>query len=222
MLHPNGLVGNFIHLRIDSDIYRVTESYLVDINISNLNAALYPPIIFIGNLHSFVVMQGLISIDSNSVVAIISHQLYNRVEMSDFYVETTDALATFIFEVSFINEIIVDNITINNNDIASNDPTGIFYFNPFSGGVLNLSNINIINSNIGAKHAIEYRQSGTGIANIQNLYVENVTLGIDTKIIKTQSLLTIYLKNGTFIAVKPQDLGDSTPKLVDLVNNSTN
>ena len=125
MLHPNGLVGNFIHLRIDSDIYRVTESYLVDMNISNLNAALYPTIIFIGNLHSFVVMQRLISIDSSNVYAIIPHQLYHRVEMSDFYVETTDALATFIFEVSFINEIIVNNITINNNDIASNDPTGI-------------------------------------------------------------------------------------------------
>ena len=42
VLHLNGLVRNFIHLRIDSDIYRVIESYLVDMDISNLNAALYP------------------------------------------------------------------------------------------------------------------------------------------------------------------------------------
>ena len=73
-----------------------------------------------------------------------------------------------------------------------------------------------MNSDLGTKHAIEYRQSGTGIVNIQNVYVINVTQGTDTKIIKTQSLLTFYLKNGTFIAVEPQDLGDSTSKLVDL------
>ena len=161
MLEPGGIVGNFIHLRIDSDLYRITESYLTDINCSNVNAALYPPVIFIGNLQSFLVMRGLTSINSNSVYAIVSNQLYGRVEMHDFYVETTDALATFIFETSFVIEIIVSNITINNNDIASNDPTGIFYFNPFSGGVLSITNLNVMNSDIGAKHAIDLRQSGT-------------------------------------------------------------
>ena len=79
-----------------------------------------------------------------------------------------------------------------------------------------MSNFTVMNSDIGVKHAIDYRQAGSGSITIEDLYVSNVTLGTDTKIIKTLSLPSFYLKNCTFIDVKTQDLGDSTPKLIDL------
>ena len=94
---------------------------------------------------------------SNSYYAIHSHQLFDKVDIYDVYIEHTDALEIFIFKISFINTLIMNNITINNNDISSNDPTGIYYLSTFYGGIVRLSNVTIMNSDIGAKHAFEYR-----------------------------------------------------------------
>ena len=108
----------------------------------------------------------------------------------------------------------MDNITINNNDISSSDPTG--FFRTMNAGRIELSNITIKNSNIGTKHIFEYRQSSAGTIKIQDVYVDNVTLGTDTKIFKMQSLTSFEMKNSTFSKVHPSGLGDSSPKLIEL------
>ena len=128
----------------------------------------------------------------------------------------TDALEIFVFEFSFANTIIMNNITINNNDISSNDPTGIIYLNTFGGGLITLSNITIMNSDIGAKHAFEYRISQTGSMIIEDVYANNVTLGTDTKLVKTQQLTSLTMTNCVFSQIHPHDQGDSSTKIIDL------
>ena len=86
--------------------------------------------------------------------------------MYDMYFEQTDALNNFIIDLQFIGQIIMDNITINNNDILNTDPTGFFYFIPSDNGVIQASNINVVNSNIGAKPIINFVVSGTVNMNI--------------------------------------------------------
>ena len=108
----------------------------------------------------------------------------------------------------------MDNITINNNDISSSDPTG--FFRTMNGGSIEQSNITIKNSNIGAKHVFEYCQSSAGKIKIQDVYVNNVTLGTNTKIFKTQSLTSFEMRNSTFSNVHPSYSGDSSPKLIEL------
>ena len=132
------------------------------------------------------------------------------------YFEQTDALNNFIVDLQLIGEIIMDNVIINNNDILNTDPVGFFYFIPFGIGTIQASNLTIMNSDLGAKPIIDIQVTGTAALTIQDVYVENVTLGADTKIFKTQSLRTFSMKNSTFKQVQPQVSGDTTPKLVDL------
>ena len=108
----------------------------------------------------------------------------------------------------------MDNITVTNNDISSSDPTG--FFGAMNGGRIELSNITIKNSDIGVKHVFEYHQSSTGTIKIQDVYVDNVTLGTDTKIFKTQSLTSFEMRNSTYSSVHPSDSSDSSPKLTKL------
>ena len=109
----------------------------------------------------------------------------------------------------------MDNITINNNDISNTNPTGII-FGEQAGGTIELSNIFVTNSDIGAKHIFEYRQLSTGTLKIENVHVENVTLGTDTKIFKTQSLTSFEMKNCNFSNAHPFDSSDSSPKIIEL------
>ena len=109
----------------------------------------------------------------------------------------------------------MDNITVNDNDILNINPTGIF-FGELNGGSVELSNILIKNSDIGVKHVFEYRQSIPGTIKIENVHVENVTLGTDTKILKAQTLTCFEIINSTFSNVHPSDSGDSSPKLIEL------
>ena len=108
----------------------------------------------------------------------------------------------------------MDNITVTNNDVSSSDPTG--FFRTMNGGRIELSNITITNSNIGVKHMFEYRQSSTGILKIQDVYVDNVTFGTDTKIFKTQSLTSFEMRNSTYSNVHPSDSSDSSPKIIEI------
>ena len=73
-----------------------------------------------------------------------------------------------------------------------------------------------MNSNVGTKHPIDYLSDGTGNLTIQDIYVNNVTLDSDTKIIKTQSASSFYMRNCTFIETHPKEIGDSTVKLIGL------
>ena len=169
-----------------------------------------------GNYLSELIIKGLYVSDSNSYYSVNFYQFFNRIEVYDMYVEHTDALEIFVFEFRFANTIIMDNITINNNDISSNDPTGIFYLNTFGGGLIKLSNIKIMNSDIGTKHVFEYRISRTGSMIIENVYANNVTLGTDTKLFKTQQLTSLTMANNIFSQIYPQDQGDSSTKIIDL------
>ena len=136
--------------------------------------------------------------------------------MYDMYFEQTDALNNFIIDLQFIGQIIMDNITINNNDILNTDPTGFFYFIPSDNGVIQASNINVINNDVGAKPIINFVVSGTVNMNIQNVFAQNVTLVADTKMFKTQFLRTFNMRNSTFIGMKSQVLGDTTSKILEL------
>ena len=161
-------------------------------------------------------MRNIITVNSSSIYSSQSHSAFGRIEMYDMYFEQTDALNNFIVDLQLIGMIILDNITINNNDILNTDPVGFFYFIPFGIGTVQVSNLTIMNSDLGAKPIIDIQVTGTAALNIQDVYVENVTLGTDTKIFKTQSLRTFSMKNSTFKQVQPQVSGDTTPKLVDL------
>ena len=90
------------------------------------------------------------------------------------------------------------------------------FFRTLNGGNVELSNILVMNSNIGVKHVFEYRQTSKGIIKMENVHVENVTQGTDTKIVKTQSLTRFSMHNCSFSNVNPSDLGFSSPKFIEL------
>ena len=207
---------NFIAIRLELDIYRKASVNLQNIDSSNYTGGLYPNYIFIGSYLTEMTIRELHVSHSKSYYAIHSHQFFDKVEIYDVYIEHTDALEIFIFEISFINTLIMNNITINNNDISSNDPTGIFYLNTFKDGSIKLSNITITNSDIGAKHAFEYRIAQTGSMTIEDVSASNVTLGTDTKLFKTQQLINLTMTNSMFSQIHPKDQGDSSTKIIDL------
>ena len=167
------------------------------------------------NFQSEFILNGYIASNSTAVFSISYVILLANFEVYNLYFEQVDALQDLIFETSFILNMKINNITINNNDISSNDPTGIFFGN-MNGGSIQLSNITIINSNFGAKHVFEYRQSKNDTIKIEDVYVENVSLGTGTKIFKTQSLSGFSMTNSTFSNVHPSNVGDSSPKFVEL------
>ena len=144
------------------------------------------------------------------------NSLYGTIELYDMYFEQTDALNNLIIDFQFIGGVIMNNITINNNDILNTDPVGFFHFLLFDNGVIQASNITITDSDIGVKPIIMSEVIGSISMTIEDVFVRNVTLGTDTKIIKTQSLNSFSMKNTTFIEVKPQVAGDNTPKMVGL------
>ena len=160
----------------------------------------------------------MITINSNSFYAILLGSFYASIEMRDMYFEQTDALNNLIIDYQFIGGIIMDNITINNNDILNTDPIGFFHFIPFDNGVLQATNITIMNSNIGVKPIIDLKVAGTLIMTIENVFVQNVTMGTNTKMFEAQSLRSLYFKNSTFIQVQPQVSGDTTPKIIGLTS----
>ena len=140
-------------------------------------------------------------------------------QLTDFYVEENEALGTFMYQFQFIEEIIVDNITINNNDITQNVniQQGVFYLNTYEGGNVSVSNLNVLNSDLRSKRAIEFwLSSGTGSMTIENVYANNVTLDTDATVIKTQSLKNFSMNNSTFVNVNPRDSSDTSPKLLEL------
>ena len=178
--------------------------------------SLFGAIFLNGNVVSDVTMTNVTVVNTRSLLGINSYNIFARVEINDLYIENADTVEVFIISVTQTQEIILNNVTINHNDISSTDPTGIIHLSPLSDGTATVSNLTVTNSNIGAKQALDYRQAGSGNITIENVYVKNVTLGADTKIIRTPSISSFHLKNSTFIDVKPQDLGDSTPKIVEL------
>ena len=58
----------------------------------------------------------------------------------------------------------------------------------------------------------DYRQIGTGSLIAEDFYVQNVTLGNESKIIKAQSLKSFRMKNNVFSQVQPRKLSDTTAK----------
>ena len=178
--------------------------------------SLFGAVFLNANVLSDATITGIKVVNTRSLLGINAYHYLARVEVNDMYVENADTTEKFIINFNSVHEMVLNNVTINHNDISSTDPTGIIYLGPRDNGTATISNFTIMNSDIGDKHAIDYRQLGYDNITIENLYVQNVTLGTDTKIIKTQASSSFYLKNSTFIDVKPQDLGDSTPKLVDL------
>ena len=161
-------------------------------------------------------LKGVTNMNANSLLGINRYETFARVEMNDVYLEKADTTEVTIIVVLTTPEIVINNVTINNNDISNTDPTGIIYISPSNNGTAKFSNITVMNSDIAAKRVIEYVQEGTGYITIENLYTKNVTLGTDARIISAQSSTRFYLKNSTFIEVKPRDLGDSTAKLIAL------
>ena len=161
-------------------------------------------------------MKNFISVNSSSFYSIQLVSLYGRIEMHDSYFEQTDSFNNLIINFIYVQEMVMDNVTINNNDIANTDPVGFFHFLLFDNGIIQASNISIMNSNIGVKPIIQFEVVGAASMTLEDVFVQNVTLGIDTKIVKTQSLKSFNMKNSTFIEVKPQVSGDTTPKMIEL------
>ena len=161
-------------------------------------------------------MGNIVTVNSSSLYAMQFNSLYSKIELYDMYFEKTDALNNLIIDYQFIGGVIMSNITINNNDILNTDPVGFFHFLLFDNGVIHASKIVITNSDIGVKPIIMSEVLGSISMIIGDVFVRNVTLGTDTKIIKTQSLNSFSMNNSTFIDVKPQVAGDNTPKMVEL------
>ena len=159
---PEGSDGftNYGHARVDADLYRRIFIHVENINSSNYFNGLYASMLFIGSFTTDLTLKGVYASVAFSHFSIQSYQLFNKIDVSDMYIEYTDSLEKFIFEFSFAVEITMNNITIAYNDISSKDPTGIIYLNTFSGGSVSLSNIRVLNSNIGSKPAFELNPLG--------------------------------------------------------------
>ena len=211
-----GVASNFFVANIVNDIYRSTDSYLFDIDVSNVYASSIPSIFYIGNIQSAMIMRNWVTINNTSVYALQLISAYGTIEFHDMYFELTDALTNLIIEIQFIGDIIMNNITINNNDILNTDPTGFFHFLPLDGRTIQVSNLTIMNSNIGDKPIIEVEPIGTANMRIDDVFVQNVTLNTDNNIVRTQSLKSFSIKNSTLIQLKPQVEDDTTPKAVEL------
>ena len=50
VLEPLEMVGNFINVRVENEIYRSKNSYFQNINCSNVNVGLYASLVFLGNI----------------------------------------------------------------------------------------------------------------------------------------------------------------------------
>ena len=211
----SGISTNVAVLWIDTDIYMTTLSYLTHFDTSNNRNSFYSTIFYLGNLQSEVIIDGMYVSYCSSSNAEQSYLLFEKLDISNMYVNNTDAVDDFIFDF-FVDEIKLTNITINDNDIANQESTGIIFINNFRGTTVTATNINITNSNLGPKHVIEYDQTNPGTMMIENVYVENVTLGTETKILKVQPLSSFSMKNSMFVQVHPEDSGDSSAKLVEL------
>ena len=209
-----GKVTNYIIYRVDVDPYQKSVGYFKNVDTTN-NTGFYPPITTYGNYQSEFYMDGFVSSNSTATFAIVFVLIFSKFEVSNFYFEQIDANQDLIFESSFIVDLKMNNITVNNNDISNTDPTG-FFFGSMNGGSIELSNITITNSIFRAKPVFDYRQSGTGTIKMQDVYVDTVSLGTDTKILKTQSLSEFEMINCSFSNVDPYILGDSSPKFVEL------
>ena len=148
VLEPLQMVGNFINVRVENEIYRSTDSYFQNINSSNVNVSLYASLVFIGNIQLKLVIRGVTSINNFNDKQVQVHTNYITVEIYDMYNENNDAVNSFIIRSVFVREITYENITISNNDISNTDPIGIFYIATFNGGRVNLKNVTIKNSDI--------------------------------------------------------------------------
>ena len=209
-------VGNLISMNLLIDHYKRSHIYLENIDCSDAYMSVFGAVLLFGNQLSNVTTKNIINVNTRSLLGINWFDNFYGVFINDMYIENADTVEVFIVSATRAQIIGVNNVTINNNDISSTDPTGIIHLSPLSDGVATVSNFTVMNSDIGAKQALDYRQAGSGNITIENVYVKNVTLGADTKIIRTPSISSFHLKNSTFIDVKPQNLGDSTPKLVEL------
>ena len=121
----NGINTNFMVMRIDIDIYQETITYFNNIDVSN-SYGFYPSLLIDGNLQSKFFLNGFTASNSIAVFAIAYIRLFDYLEVNNLYFENIDATQNFVFESSFITNIKMSNITINNNDISSSDSTGIF------------------------------------------------------------------------------------------------
>ena len=199
VLEPLQMVGNFINVRVENEIYRSTDSYFQNINSSNVNVSLYASLVFIGNIQLKLVIRGVTSINNFNDKQVQVHTNYITVEIYDMYNENNDAVNSFIIRSVFVREITYENITISNNDISNTDPIGIFYIATFNGGRVNLKNVTIKNSDIWVMPVFDYRQIGTGSLIAEDFYVQNVILRNESKIIKAQSLKCFRVKNNVFL-----------------------
>ena len=201
----SGISSNVAVLWVDSDIYRSTFAYLTNYDITNNRNAFYSSLFFIGNFQSQVIIDGLRASNSSSRQSAQSYLLFGKLDISNMHIDHTDAVDDLIFEF-FVAEVKLTNVTIDNNDISNQESTGIIYINSILGTDVTVSNINITNSNVGPKHVIEYDQSGAGSLIIENVYVDNVTLGTDTKIFRAQSISSFIMSNSMFSQVHPQEV----------------
>ena len=64
------VASNYLVTDISTELYRITDSYLENINWSNAYASNLPSIIFFGNLRSAIVMKNFISVNSSSFYSI--------------------------------------------------------------------------------------------------------------------------------------------------------
>ena len=208
------ITTNYVICYLTIDIYQKSVTYFENMDASN-NYGNFPPFYVLGSSRTEIYINGFIGNNTGSNLAVMYLQIGQLLDARNIYLERSDAVNELIVESSYFDTIKMDNITVNNNDISNINPTGIF-FGELNGGSVELSNIFVTNSNIGAKHVFEYRQSSTGTIKMENVHVENVTLGTDTKILKAQSLTSFEMNNCSFSNVHPSDSGDSSPKFIEL------
>ena len=166
------VVGNFLHMHTFNDIYRITHVHFDNIDCSDQYLNFVGCIYLLANLKTYATLRGMLIINTRSFFRSHGYDFFAKVEMKDVYIENAQALRSSVVGIQTTQEIVLSNITINNNDVSNPDPTGIIHLEPLNDGTAMVLDFTVTNSSLGAKYGIEYIQTGLGNITIENLYAK--------------------------------------------------
>lgn len=178
------------------NLYRPIEAFYYDIYFYDSYMSTYPYLYMFGNMLSTITLKGGNITSSSSLYALLSFQLWEKVNIYDYTLEENDSIFEYTAQLLYVASVDIKNTTITNNKWSGTFTNALIVINCFDQGVINVDSLQIYDDSLAFRSGIHVSPlSGSAYITIVNSSFRNVTLNTGASLIKTNSVYSLLISN---------------------------
>ena len=167
LTEKSGDATNLVATRLEFELYRKSFLILEEVIINECYNSLYPPIFLTGDFFSEYIGINNRYYNSTSPFALNLIRVFDTVTYKNMHLEHVNPLSSFTVSTQNTRNIILDNVTMINNDLTGTFTEAVFYMTSI-GGNTSVNDFKVIDSKLGYRSAFHFLPSGDSYLSITN------------------------------------------------------